>query len=79
MQLFAFGINHQTAPLAIREQVAFHAESMEQALRDLVGASAGEGSGDLVHLQPHRNLLQHRRPEQAIQWMADFHHLPRTN
>jgi glutamyl-tRNA reductase len=36
MQLFAFGINHQTAPLAIREQVAFHAESMEQALRDLV-------------------------------------------
>ncbi|MHB8166703.1 MAG: glutamyl-tRNA reductase, partial [Sulfuricella sp.] len=37
MQLFTLGINHQTAPLAVREQVAFHAETLEQALLDLVG------------------------------------------
>ena len=36
MQLFAFGINHQTAPLAVREQVVFHAERCSEALRDLV-------------------------------------------
>ena len=35
MQLFAFGINHQTAPLDIREQVAFPAERLEPALHDL--------------------------------------------
>lgn len=36
MQLFAFGINHQTAPLALREQVVINAENLVQALRDLV-------------------------------------------
>ena len=36
MTLFAFGINHHTAPLSVREQVVFHVESMAQALRDLV-------------------------------------------
>ena len=34
MTLLAFGINHNTAPLAIREQVAFAPESLEQALVD---------------------------------------------
>src|SRR5260370_405515 len=36
MQLFAFGVNHHTAPLAVREQVTFHAANLEEALRDLV-------------------------------------------
>ncbi|MBI2296390.1 MAG: glutamyl-tRNA reductase, partial [Betaproteobacteria bacterium] len=36
MQLFAFGINHHTAPLSVREQVVFHAENLIEALRDLV-------------------------------------------
>ena len=36
MSLFAFGINHQTAPLAVREQVVFQTEQLIQALRDLV-------------------------------------------
>ncbi|HEY9447934.1 MAG TPA: glutamyl-tRNA reductase, partial [Burkholderiales bacterium] len=36
MHLFTFGVNHQTAPLAVREQVVFHAENLVQALRDLV-------------------------------------------
>ena len=36
MQLFAFGINHQTAPLDVREQVSFSADAMEDALQDLV-------------------------------------------
>src|SRR5438270_11161077 len=36
MQLFAFGINHETAPLSLREQVVFSAENLVQALRDFV-------------------------------------------
>ena len=35
MQLFAFGINHHTAPVSIRERVAFVAERMSDALHDL--------------------------------------------
>ena len=40
MQLFAFGINHNTAPLNIREQVTFNENTMEHALHDLVGNHA---------------------------------------
>lgn len=40
MQLFAFGINHNTAPLNIREQIAFPQDAMEHALHDLVGHQA---------------------------------------
>ena len=36
MQLFALGINHHTAPLDVREQVAFQPDSLPQALAELV-------------------------------------------
>ncbi|MCK5385596.1 MAG: glutamyl-tRNA reductase, partial [Gammaproteobacteria bacterium] len=36
MTLIAFGINHKTAPVDIREKVAFAPEKMEQALHECV-------------------------------------------
>ena len=36
MQLLAFGLNHNTAPIAIREQVNFSPERLKHALHDLV-------------------------------------------
>ena len=42
MQLFTFGINHQTAPLAVREQIAFNVETLDSALRDLVDNGAAK-------------------------------------
>ena len=36
MSLLAFGINHKTAPVAIRERVAFAPGQMIDALKDLV-------------------------------------------
>jgi glutamyl-tRNA reductase len=38
MQLFALGINHHTAPLSVREQVAFDLARLPQALNDLLRA-----------------------------------------
>jgi len=35
MHLFAFGINHKTAPVSIREQAAFAPEQLPQALHDI--------------------------------------------
>jgi len=35
MQLLTLGVNHHTAPLAIREQVAFGPEKLVQALHEL--------------------------------------------
>ena len=35
MQLFTVGVNHTTAPISIRENVAFQNETLALALRDL--------------------------------------------
>lgn len=37
MSLFVLGINHRTAPVALREKVAFDREALPAALRELVG------------------------------------------
>ena len=63
MQLFAFGVNHQTAPLTVREQVVFHAENLTQALRDLVTVAPGEAGPllSLAWMPDGRSLLYTRR------------------
>jgi glutamyl-tRNA reductase len=35
MPLLAFGINHKTAPVDVRERVAFNPQDLEGALRQL--------------------------------------------
>ena len=35
MQLFTLGLNHHTAPLAIREKVAFATEALSRAVGEL--------------------------------------------
>ena len=42
MQLTAIGLNHQTAPLSIRERLAFAAAALPEALRELVGSRTAE-------------------------------------
>ena len=56
MTLYALGLNHATAPLAVRERVAFPPDALGDALRDLAARAGGEGSGDPVDLQSHRGL-----------------------
>ncbi len=75
MQLFAFGINHHTAPLSIREQVAFHAENLQQALIDLVGQPPVKEAAILSTCNRTEVYCNTAEPRQAIEWMADFHQL----
>ena len=37
MQILTLGLNHQTAPLALREKVSFPADTLREALLDLRG------------------------------------------
>ena len=37
MPLYALGLNHATAPVKVRERIAFQMESLGPALRDLIG------------------------------------------
>ncbi len=79
MHLFAFGINHQTAPLAVREQVAFNEDGMEGALRDLVENGAAKEAAILSTSNRTELYCNAAQPEQAIDWLATYHHLPRKD
>ena len=77
MQLFAFGINHQTAPLDIREQVAFPAEALEPALHDLAAHRAVREAAILSTCNRTEIYCNTDEPTLAIDWLAGFHHLQR--
>ena len=78
MQLFAFGINHQTAPLNVREQLAFNAETMEPALRDLVGHGAAREATILSTCNRTEVYCSTSEPVQPINWLAGYHKLQAT-
>jgi glutamyl-tRNA reductase len=79
MQLFAFGINHQTAPLAVREQVAFNEDGMESALRNLVENGAAKEAAILSTCNRTELYCNAAQPDHAIDWLAHYHHLPRKD
>ena len=75
MQLFAFGINHQTAPLALREQVVFSAENLVQALRDLVERNPVKEAAIISTCNRTEIYCDTAEPRQALRWLADYHQL----
>ena len=75
MQLFAFGINHQTAPLAVREQVVFHAENLVQALRDLVDRQPVKEAAIISTCNRTEVYCNTDVPGLAVDWLAGYHQL----
>ncbi len=75
MQLFAFGINHQTAPLAVREQLAFNVEAMDRALRDLVDGGSTKEAAILSTCNRTEIYCSTSQPAQAVDWLAAYHQL----
>lgn len=77
MAIFALGINHKTAPVALREQVAFAPEQLPEALRELTTLTS---ISDAVILSTcNRTELYFNgtatQAEQVIAWLARFHAL----
>ena len=75
MQLFTFGINHQTAPLDVREQIAFNAETMDVALRDLIGNGAAKEATILSTCNRTEVYCSTSDPTQVVGWLSSYHHL----
>lgn len=75
MQLFAIGINHQTAPLAVRERVVFHAENLIGALRDLVDHRPVEEAAIISTCNRTEIYCNTEDPHAAVDWMAGYHRL----
>src|SRR5512134_1941351 len=79
MQLFAFGINHQTAPLDVREQVVISSERMEQALRDLVDHRPVKEAAILSTCNRTEVYCNTDEPDTAIDWLANYHRVEAAN
>jgi glutamyl-tRNA reductase len=76
MPLFALGLNHETAPLAIREHVAFAAERLQGALAQFKLGPHGQRASEAAILSTcNRTELYCAagEPREALEWLADYH------
>lgn len=76
MSLFALGLNHHTAPLAIREQVAFQPERLVQALIELVRTAPVREAAIVSTCNRTELYCSTDSPEAAADWLAQHHRLP---
>ncbi|MCL4184216.1 MAG: glutamyl-tRNA reductase [Burkholderiaceae bacterium] len=75
MQLYAFGINHQTAPLEVREKIAFSAEGLTSALRDLVGHEPVREAAIISTCNRTELYCNAQDPDKAVSWLAGYHQI----
>lgn len=75
MQLTAVGLNHQTAPLSIREKLAFAAASLPEAVRALTRSRAAE-EAVILSTCNRTELYCVGETESIIRWLAQYHNLP---
>ncbi|MCF7529780.1 glutamyl-tRNA reductase [Neisseria lisongii] len=75
MQLTAVGLNHQTAPLSIRERLAFAAAALPEAVSNLIGSRAAK-EAVILSTCNRTELYCIGDSEHIISWLAEFHQLP---
>jgi glutamyl-tRNA reductase len=75
MPLFAFGLNHQTAPLDVREKLAFPAEALPDALERLLQSETAAEAAIVSTCNRTEIYCSCPDPEAAISWLAHYHQL----
>ncbi len=75
MQLVAIGLNHHTAPLSIRERLAFPAETLPDALAQLVDSHAAREATIVSTCNRTELYCATQHPEDALRWLAGYHGL----
>lgn len=86
MTIIAFGINHKTAPVDIREKVAFAPEKMEQALHECIGnGSVSEAAivSTCNRTELYTNLSENEHGKENIDslldWFCQYHQLKKED
>lgn len=79
MALFTIGINHHTAPLAIRERVAFGPETLTQALHHLTRDKPVVEAAILSTCNRMELYCATENPEAVVEWLAQHHQLNRAD
>lgn len=79
MTLLALGINHKTAPVALRERVTFSPDTLEQALNSLLAQPMVQGGVVLSTCNRTELYLsveqQENLHERLVQWLCEYHGL----
>ncbi|SES86200.1 glutamyl-tRNA reductase [Kosakonia radicincitans] len=79
MTLLALGINHKTAPVSLRERIAFSPDTLDQTLESLLSQPMVQGGVVLstcnrtelyLSVEERENLR-----EALVRWLCDYHHL----
>jgi len=74
MQLYVIGVNHTTAPLQIREHIAFNSDLLGNALHELTAQGASEAA-ILSTCNRTELYCNTDNPEKALQWLSKYHKL----
>src|SRR5512140_3270739 len=77
MSLYTLGLNHQTAPLDVREQIAFQPEALGMALRDLLGRPKVKEAAILSTCNRTEVYVHGPEPEPVVRWLEDFNKVPK--
>ena len=80
MTLLAFGINHKTAPIDVREKISFSPATHDHALQDLL---SNDGIHEAVILSTCNRTELYLNTDDAandnvLEWLSQYHHLPLT-
>ncbi|WP_039056472.1 glutamyl-tRNA reductase [Enterobacter sp. Bisph1] len=80
MTLLALGINHKTAPVSLRERIAFSPETLDQALESLLSQPMVQGGVVLStcnRTELYLSVEERENLQQAlVRWLCDYHQLP---
>lgn len=74
MQLYVIGVNHTTAPIHIRENIAFNSDHLGNALHELTASGANEAA---ILSTCNRTELYccTDEPSNVLHWLAQYHKL----
>jgi len=79
MPLYALGLNHATAPLRVREQVAFHADTTATALRALLCQPKIKEAAILSTCNRTEVYFNGGDAGPVVQWLESFHRVPESS
>lgn len=77
MHLFAFGLNHHTSPVGIREKVVFAPEDLARALLELKGSGTA-GEATILSTCNRTELycgLENPEDRRVVEWFCDYQKL----
>lgn len=77
--IFTLGINHHSAPLAIRERVAFNADKLHGALADLTHSQSVKEVAILSTCNRTEIYCSAETPELVIDWLSRYHQVDRAD